>query len=100
MQDNAPPHKAHLTRTFLEEENVNALQWPAVSPDMNPIENVWSYMKRELRKRNRCRDTQHIFDTLVEIWEGLPPDFILKLTSSMRKRLKSVLKVNGGHTKY
>lgn len=100
MHDNAPPHKAHLTRAFLEEENVISIEWPAVSPDINPIENVWSFMKRELRKRDRCRDSEHLYDTLVEIWESLTPEFIQQLTSSMRRRLQAVMHVNGGHTDY
>ena len=99
-QDNAPPHKAHVTRAFLENENVTTISWPAVSPDMNPIEHVWAFMKKELRKRDTCRDSDHLFDTLVAIWEGISPDFILKLTSSMRRRLQAVLNVNGGHSKY
>ena len=100
MHDNAPPHKAHLTRAFLEEENVISIEWPAVSPDINPIENVWSFMKRELRKRDRCRDSEHLYDTLVEIWERLTPEFFLQLTSSMRQRLQAVMHVNCGHRNY
>ena len=100
MHDNAPPQKAHMTRTFLEEENVIAIEWPAVSPDINPIENAWSFMKRGLRKLDRCRDSQHLFYILVKIWESLTPEFIFQLTSSMSWRLQAVLEVNGGHTDY
>ena len=42
MQDNAPPHRAIITKDFLADANIPILPWPAVSPDLNPIENVWA----------------------------------------------------------
>ena len=41
MHDNARPHVAWICRQFLNRNNVNVLPWPAVSPDMNPIEHIW-----------------------------------------------------------
>ena len=43
MQDNASCHTAKSVKTFLSEEGVTVIEWPAQNPDMNPIENVWSY---------------------------------------------------------
>ena len=40
MQDNARPHVARVTQ-FLQQNNVNVMPWPAVSPDLNPIEHKW-----------------------------------------------------------
>ena len=44
VQDNAPPHTAHDTTAFLDQQDVEVLDWPARSPDMNPIEHVWYQM--------------------------------------------------------
>ena len=41
MHDNARPHVARICREFLNRHNVNVVPWPAVSPDMNPIEHIW-----------------------------------------------------------
>ena len=47
MHDNARPHVARICRQFPNRNNVNVLPWPAVSPDMNPIEHIWNYLGRK-----------------------------------------------------
>ena len=49
MHDNARPHVARICRQFLNRINVNVLPWPAVSPDINPIEHIWDYLGRKVR---------------------------------------------------
>lgn len=45
MQDNAPPHKSGQTVREFERRRISLPKWPAISPDLNPIQNEWSYMK-------------------------------------------------------
>ena len=48
QQDNAPIHKYRLVINWIAHNNINVMEWPAQSPDLNPIENEWSHMKMEL----------------------------------------------------
>ena len=45
QEDNAPWHTAKLVRSFLDRQKVRRLRWPAQSPDLSPIENLWKQIK-------------------------------------------------------
>ena len=49
VQDNAPPHTARGTAAFLDQQDVEVMDWPARGPDMNPIEHVWDQMSVWIR---------------------------------------------------
>ena len=52
MDDNSCPHHAHLVNEFLHDDNIARLEWPACSPDMNPIEHAWDTLKRAVFGRD------------------------------------------------
>jgi len=47
QQDNAPIHVSKQTTTFLDNNDIQRIDWPALSPDMNPIENVWGILAKK-----------------------------------------------------
>ncbi|GBO37853.1 Transposable element Tc1 transposase, partial [Araneus ventricosus] len=87
QQDNARSHTAKITRT----KHVPVLEWPAASPDLSPIENIWRILKRNMAQR-RPRNIQQLQDYLRQEWEKISTDTLNRLVSSMPKRLAAVIR--------
>ena len=51
QQDNDSKHISRVVKDFLLEKEVNILQWPTNSPDLNPIENLWAHSKSKVSQR-------------------------------------------------
>ena len=67
QHDNARPHVARVCTHFLAENDVHVLPWPAVSPDLNPIKNVWDFLSMHIRRRvNPPHTAQQLRTALVE----------------------------------
>ncbi len=68
QQDGCGPHKAKAVRTFLEPKQISLVPWLEQSPDMNPIENAWAMLKRNLREQNKYPTSKDsLFDRLSEV---------------------------------
>ena len=72
QQDNAEPHSARVTKVWLRSKRVRVLDWPAYSPDLSPIENVWHIVKRKIRQR-RPRTVEQLKSYNKQEWEGILP---------------------------
>lgn len=99
QHDNDPKHTSRLVRNFLEEKRVHVLNWPAQSPDLNPIENLWDHVDREIRKRNHSNCTE-LMEQIRTEWEQIPASYLVSLIDSMPKRLRAVIANKGFATKY
>ncbi|CAJ0948561.1 unnamed protein product, partial [Ranitomeya imitator] len=65
--DNARPHVAGVCQQFLQDEGIEAMDWPARSPDLNPIEHIWDIMSRTIHQRHIAPQTvQELADALVQ----------------------------------
>uniref|UniRef100_A0A8K9XH84 Tc1-like transposase DDE domain-containing protein n=2 Tax=Clupeocephala TaxID=186625 RepID=A0A8K9XH84_ONCMY len=101
MQDNARPHAAGVCQQFLQEEGIDAMDWPARSPDLNPIEHIWDIMSRSIHQRHVAPQTvQELADALVQVWEEIPQETIRHLIRRMPRRCREVIQARGGHTHY
>lgn len=99
QQDNATCHTAEFTMKFFERNNINLIDWPAQSPDLNPIENLWSYMDQQLKKKVIKNKTELIAE-ITRIWNEIPIELVHRLYYSLPNRAKLVCKNKGGHIRY
>jgi hypothetical protein len=101
MHDNAKPHSARIVQQNLAEVGITTMQWPARSPDLNPIEHLWDTMGKRLRAHpRRPTNQQGLGQRLQEIWEDISQDEIRTLINSMGRRCLAVIRARGGNTKY
>lgn len=92
MQDNAPCHKAQKVMGLFE-EGISLMKWPAQSPKLNPIENVWKLIGERAQKRN-LKNQDHLWELLKDEWKGITADFCKKLINVVDDGEKS-LKIRG-----
>lgn len=101
MDDNARPHRSQAVNQYLETQGIRRLEWPAMSPDMNPIEHVWDMLSRAIHsRRNPPRTRQELVVAAREEWEILPQEAIDNLVNSIRARMQACIDAHGGNTLY
>ncbi len=96
QQDLAP---AHTTKSWLNYHGVGVLDWPANTPDLNSIENLWGIVKRKMRNQ-RPKNADELKATVKETWAFIPPQQCHKLITSMPCRIEAVIKAKGAPTNY
>ena len=85
----------------MEELRLTMLQWPAQSPDLNPIEHLWSHLKRQLNGWSRQPASMiELWERVEYEWENIPREVVEKLIDSMPRRVAAVLKAKGAMTNY
>ena len=101
MQDNAAIHVSNESKKWFQDKNIDLLEWPACSPDLNPIENLWSSLARKVYQNNRHFESILELRSTIELeWQQLELSLLRKLIDSMPSRIFEVINKNGGVTSY
>ena len=90
QQDLVPAHSARSTMRWLEDYGIEMLPWPANSPDLNPIENLWGLVKRRMSKE-RPSTQEELKGAIQRVWNSVTPEDCYCLVSSMPWHIQAVI---------
>ncbi|GFX90111.1 transposable element Tcb2 transposase [Trichonephila clavipes] len=101
MDDNEPCHRKVAAEQLLESEDIERMDWPARSPDLNPIEHVWDFLDRRLAARILPPVTiRELRLALQDEWAAMPQQLNDTLILSMGRRCETCLAVRGYYIPY
>lgn len=104
VQDNSPIHTARIVREWFADHNeIINIQWPARSPDLNPIENLWAAAVRQWQdlENVNVRNENELHNNIMAVWERLRTTNICEnLVNSMSRRLLECIESEGFYTRY
>ncbi|KAB5587849.1 hypothetical protein CTheo_8709 [Ceratobasidium theobromae] len=90
-----------LVATLLENHGIDSLPWPASSPDMNIIENLWDHLDHQVHSRNPPpKNRNQLWQFLQEEWEKIDQNYIAWLYESIPTRVQTLVENKGGNTGY
>lgn len=108
QQDNARIHNFGGTPQWLQQHCIQWIEWPAHSPDLNPIEHCWKALKQNLTTlfphiedlKNNIADRAKLEECMHAAWAAVPQALITRLIESLPRRLRAVIRARSWYTKY
>lgn len=97
--DNDPKHTSLMSLDFLVSHEIDMLDWPSSSPDINPIENLWGILEQQTMDRNPTSKDE-LFSLLYDVWNKTDMSIIHNLIDSMPKRCELLIASKGKPIKY
>lgn len=99
QQDNDPKHTSKVVKEWFRVNKVNVLPWAAQSPDLNPIENLWTDIKNAVSDQKPTTKSQ-LWNVVQSAWNNIPIERCQALVDSMPRRCEAVIRNKGQATKY
>lgn len=100
QEDNDPKHTSKLAKKWKEDNLIDRMDWPANSPNLNPIENIWRIMKVKVRKFHPQNTFQLRAAAILLSWRSLPKNLAQNLVNSMPTRIMKVIELQGDSIDY
>lgn len=99
QQDNDPKHTSKLAKKWFQDNQVEIMEWPAQSPDLNPIENLWCDVKNAVASRKSTNNNE-LWTVMQQSWSSISIERCQDLVNSMKRRCAAVMFNKGHATKY
>ena len=100
QQDGAAAHRANDVTKFLVDNKIKTMSWPARSPDLSPIENLWAWLTQQVYAGGRqYASLNELKDAVEGAIRKIPTEFLTKLMGGMKRRLEKVIAAKGEHIK-
>ena len=96
QQDNDPKHTSLLAKSWFASNEIEVMDWPAQSPDLNPIDNLWTDVKKAIFKA-KPKNVASLWTVVQTAWTSRPADRCQRLVDSMTRRCGAV-NANKGYT--
>lgn len=109
MHDNAPIHIAYDVQNWLCDNDINTMDWPPYSPDLNPIKHTWAKLKEMIDRLDLTLEQfdgteseliNHFEELIHASWSMLGQDYFDRLIESMPRHVAAVIEAEGWYTKY
>ena len=94
-------HKSASTIAWLTENNISFMDFPAKSPDLNPLENMWGILSRMVYENGKqYYSVSELGAVILKAWDKILILTRKNLAKTFQNRLLEVILVKGKHTKY
>jgi hypothetical protein len=100
MEDNACSHVAKITKAFCDGNNINTIEWPPQSPDLNPIGNLWKIFKNRIQEHYQPKSIPKMKQAIQKAWDDIPIEHLHNLVNFMPNQMRLIVKADGGPIKY
>jgi transposase len=97
QEDNAPAHKSHYQAEVYNLWKIMKMLWPGNSPDLNAIEKLWFWMKKETTRQGPTSDRKKLRARWEKCWSDIPQSKIQEWITAIPVHVKEIIRLDGGN---
>ena len=100
QEDNDPKHMSCFAKQWRSDNSIQRIDWPSMSPDLSPIENVWKLLRMNSAKKKNLRTYKALVSAIKKEWKNFPKDLTINLLPSMENCISDVISNKGDFITY